>query len=94
MAAELCQTGGYHRVETALNDPPETTRLKRILFWHVYTLDKGLGLRLGRASIIPECDISIPREFEFNGFTEPEVSCIPTLWVEISHLQSRIYEQL
>ncbi|KYK58789.1 fungal specific transcription factor domain protein [Drechmeria coniospora] len=94
MAAQLCQTAGYHRSATLMYDSPATAKLKRILFWHVYTLDKGLGLRLGRAPVIHECDIDIPRVFEFDGFGEFESSSIPTLWVKISYLQSRIYEQL
>ncbi|PNY26301.1 transcriptional regulatory protein [Tolypocladium capitatum] len=94
MAAQLCQTAGYHRSETLKYDSPDTAKLKRILFWHVYTLDKGLGLRLGRAPVIHECDIDIPRVFEFDGSGHFKSSTIPTLWVEISHLQSRIYEEL
>lgn len=94
MAAQLCQTGGYHRTEPSESDPPETARLKRILFWHVYTLDKSLGLRLGRAPVIHECDIDIPRIFEFDGLGHPEASALATLWIEMSYLQSRIYEEL
>ncbi|KAG6072724.1 hypothetical protein E4U16_005160 [Claviceps sp. LM84 group G4] len=93
MAAQLCQTGGYHRAESLKHDTPDTARLKRLLFWHVYTLDKGLGLRLGRAPVIHECDIDIPRVFEFDGLGQLE-STIPTLWINMSYLQSRIYEQL
>lgn len=94
MAAQLCQTGGFHRSETLKYDPPATAKLKRILFWHVYTLDKGLGLRLGRAPVIHECDIDIPRVFEFDGLGHDDSSTIPTLWIKMSYLQSRIYEQL
>ncbi|KAL6900133.1 hypothetical protein GGI43DRAFT_58953 [Trichoderma evansii] len=94
MAAWLCQAGGYHRLESLRNDPPLVARQKKIVFWHVYTLDKGLGLRLGRASVIAECDIDIPREFEINGFDQATSTTFPTLWVKISSLQSRIYEQL
>ncbi|PHH90830.1 hypothetical protein CDD83_2542 [Cordyceps sp. RAO-2017] len=94
MAAQLCQSAGFHRSETLKHDSPASAKLKRILFWHVYTLDKGLGLRLGRAPVINECDIDIPRVFEFDGLGHFESSTIPTLWVKISHLQSRIYEQL
>lgn len=94
MAAWLCQAGGYHRTESLRNDPPLVARQKKIVFWHVYTLDKGLGLRLGRASVIAECDIDIPREFEVNGFDHLTSTTFPTLWVKISSLQSRIYEQL
>lgn len=94
MAAQLCQTGGFHRSETLKYDPPATAKLKRILFWHVYTLDKGLGLRLGRSPVIHECDIDIPRVFEFDGLGQEDSSTIPTLWIKMSYLQSRIYEQL
>ncbi|KAF5135079.1 putative transcriptional regulatory protein C11D3.07c [Metarhizium anisopliae] len=94
MAAQLCQTGGFHRSESLKFDPPATAKLKRILFWHVYTLDKGLGLRLGRAPVIHECDIDIPRVFEFDGLGQEDSSTIPTLWIKMSYLQSRIYEQL
>ncbi|KAL7928974.1 hypothetical protein V8C35DRAFT_331966 [Trichoderma chlorosporum] len=94
MAAWLCQAGGYHRTESLRNDPPMIARQKKVVFWHVYVLDKGLGLRLGRASVIAECDIDIKREFEVNGFDLLTSTTFPTLWVEISSLQSRIYEQL
>lgn len=94
MAAWLCQAGGYHRTESLRNDPPQVAQQKKVIFWHVYTLDKGLGLRLGRASVIAECDIDIKREFEVNGFDHLTSTTFPTLWVEISSLQSRIYEQL
>ncbi|OAA35162.1 fungal specific transcription factor domain protein [Metarhizium rileyi] len=94
MAAQLCQTGGFHRSESLKFDLPATAKLKRILFWHVYTLDKGLGLRLGRAPVIHECDIDIPRVFEFDGLGQEDSSTIPTLWIKMSYLQSRIYEQL
>ncbi|UKZ47839.1 hypothetical protein TrVGV298_002071 [Trichoderma virens] len=94
MAAWLCQAGGYHRLESLRNDPPLVAQQKKVIFWHVYTLDKGLGLRLGRASVIAECDIDIKREFEVNGFDHLTSTTFPTLWVEISSLQSRIYEQL
>ncbi|KAG6002671.1 hypothetical protein E4U54_000820 [Claviceps lovelessii] len=94
MAAQLCQTGGYHRSDSLKHDSPATSKLKRLLFWHVYTLDKGLGLRLGRSSVIHECDIDIPRVFDFNGLGQLESSTVPTLWIKMSYLQSRIYEQL
>ncbi|TQV90759.1 fungal specific transcription factor domain-containing protein [Cordyceps javanica] len=92
--AQLCLTGGFHRQDSLAHDPPETARIKRILFWHTYTLDKGLGLRLGRASVIHECDIDIPRVFEFDLLDSGGADTVPTMWVEISGLQSLIYEQL
>lgn len=93
-AAQLCMTGGYHRKDSLKNDLPSVAQLKAILFWNVYTLDKGLGLRLGRSSVINDCDINIPREVNFEGFEHIERSSFPTLWVRISSLQSQIYEHL
>ncbi|OAQ98393.1 hypothetical protein LLEC1_04359, partial [Akanthomyces lecanii] len=92
--AQLCLTGGFHRQDSLAHDPPDVARTKRILFWHIYTLDKGLGLRLGRASVIHECDIDIPRVFEFDLLDAGGADTVPTMWVEISGLQSVIYEQL
>ncbi|KJZ74289.1 hypothetical protein HIM_06295 [Hirsutella minnesotensis 3608] len=93
MAAQLCQTAGYHRAETQKQDSESTSKLKRLLFWHVYTLDKALGLRLGRASVINELDIDIPKVFEFDDLG-CDLYSITILWIKLSHLQSRIYEQL
>jgi hypothetical protein len=44
--------------------------------------------------VIHECDIDIPRVFEFDGLGQEDSSTIPTLWIKMSYLQSRIYEQL
>ncbi|PFH56027.1 hypothetical protein XA68_17181 [Ophiocordyceps unilateralis] len=94
MAAQLCQSAGYHRSETLKHNSATASRLKRILFWHVYALDKSLGLRLGRAPVINECDIDIPRVFEFDVLDPLQPSSILNLWIKFSHLQSCIYEQL
>lgn len=93
-AAHLCQMGGFHRAECVQLDPPRLRQIKNILFWQVYTWDKGLGLRLGRASVIQDCDISIPRHFDFTGFMHLEESAVPKTWLQTSALQGRIYEQL
>lgn len=93
-AAQLCQTGGFHRLENVRSDPPRLRQIKALLFWQTYSWDKGLGLRLGRASIIQDCDISIPCELDFSGFLHVEESAIPKLWLRMSVVQGRIYEQL
>lgn len=94
MAAQLCQRGGFHRSERLACEQPQAARLKRILFWHVYTMDKGLSLRLGQSSVIHDCDITIPRTFEFDGFGIGESPTIPTLWIQLSYVQGCVYEQL
>lgn len=72
-------------------------QVKTVLFWHVYSLEKGLGLRLGRASGIQECDITIPRKFDFQGFEAFEKlggGNFATTWIEISYIQSLTYQHL
>ncbi|PHH60176.1 hypothetical protein CDD81_2062 [Ophiocordyceps australis] len=95
MAAQLCQYAGFHRMSAQANDEPDLKRTKRLLFWHTYTLDKGLGLRLGRSSVIHECDIDIPRVFDLHGLVPLEqIAFLPSTWIKISHLQNRIYKEL
>jgi len=43
-----------------VKDSPETRGRKINLFWFLYTMDKGLCLRLGRASTIQDYDIAVP----------------------------------
>jgi hypothetical protein len=57
-------------------------------------MDKELSLRLGQASVIRECDITIPLEFEVYDIGNGKSSAIPTLWIKFGCLEGRIYEQL
>jgi hypothetical protein len=93
-AAQLAQTGGFHRNECLAVDPPRVAQVKAICFWQIYTVDKGLGLRLGRASVIQDCDISIARELDFEGFPYLEETPIPSLWLKLGQVQGRIYKEL
>lgn len=74
------------------NDPPDEAARKQALFWGVYMADKGLALRMGRASSIQDWDITIP-------LPKPERARGPlwhyfTLWVLCARVQGRIYELL
>ena len=53
-AAGLCQSLGYHRINTMVNDNPEDRQTKIQIFWMIYMLDKTLSLRLGRSSILQD----------------------------------------
>ncbi|KAH7018780.1 fungal-specific transcription factor domain-containing protein [Ilyonectria destructans] len=59
-ASELCQTLGYHRVASMKNDTESEVDYKKFLFWSVYFVDKSLSLRLGRPSMMPNWDITVP----------------------------------
>ncbi|XP_044723686.1 fungal specific transcription factor domain-containing protein [Hirsutella rhossiliensis] len=93
-AARLCQAGRFHHADNLKYNSPQVSRLKRILFWHVYMLERGLCLGLGRTSVILESDIDIPREFDLDGFGNLESSGLGTLWIKTGSLQGRIYEKL
>lgn len=94
IAAQLCQTGGFHRADVAGNESARTKQIKGIIFWQVYCWDRGLSLRMGRASVIDDRDITIPRVFDFSGFPLLEKPTVPKFWLERATLQGQIYTQL
>lgn len=59
-ASELCQTLGYHHIGHKSEDSKRESSHKQRLFWFLYVMDKGLSLRLGRASTIQDWDVTIP----------------------------------
>ncbi|KAH8669389.1 hypothetical protein BGZ61DRAFT_509445 [Ilyonectria robusta] len=92
-AAQICQMAGFHRTEHHLRHP-ESSSVKASLFWHIYSLDKSLGLRLGRAPVIQDWDISILPKFSPRGLNGLETAGVEMVWVKISHLQGRVYKKL
>ncbi|KAJ8110062.1 hypothetical protein OPT61_g6993 [Boeremia exigua] len=94
-AAALCRDLGYHRFATLHNDTEEDQRSKIHLFWMIYMFDKQLSLRLGRASVIQDWDVSLPvlapRKVSFKGFEESDML---TYWVKTAKVQGQIYESL
>ncbi|KAK1687464.1 hypothetical protein BDP55DRAFT_660102 [Colletotrichum godetiae] len=71
-AAQLCMAAGFHDESLIAADDNNTRTTKALLFWHVYGLEKTLALRVGRASMIGDCDVVIPR-----GLNSV---CLPRLW--------------
>ncbi|KAK4096574.1 hypothetical protein N658DRAFT_519135 [Parathielavia hyrcaniae] len=93
-ASELCQSLGYHRIETFRHEAPEPARRKQFLFWIAFVLDKSLSLRLGRSSTIQCNDVTIPKPTSGNPGHTPMVTAFFGLWVVGSKLQGDIYELL
>jgi hypothetical protein len=72
----------------------ESVRQDKInLFWTIYSIDKALSLRLGRAATIQDYDISVPITPYIFGNVEPW-STIYTLWIHHARIQGNVYEQL
>ncbi|KAL2130827.1 hypothetical protein VTI74DRAFT_5870 [Chaetomium olivicolor] len=92
-ASELCQTLGYHRIETYKDESPDDAEFKQFLFWAVYCVDKGLSLRLGRSSTIQDYDITVPYVASGDPSRTP-VNDFFRLWIIGSKIHGRIYEML
>lgn len=94
-AAGLCQHLGYHRINTMANDTPDERNSKIHIFWMIYMFDKTLSLRLGRASVIQDWDISLP--FLLAGeqpTSRPDGSQMLAYWIKVARVQGQIYEKL
>ncbi|KAM0338765.1 hypothetical protein ACHAPU_011188 [Fusarium lateritium] len=92
-AAQMCQTAGFHRKEHAMRNP-EDAGIKSILFWYIYTTDKALAVRLGRAPVIQDWEVDIPRTFSFEGILSLETKAVASMWLSAATLQGQVYEQL
>lgn len=68
-------------------------KLASFLFWTSYFIDKSLSLRLGRASSIPDWDITTRRPSANDPHTQP-VWAYFALWTETARCQGNIYELL
>ena len=75
------------------NDKRQDLEYKLLLFWSVYYLDKSLSLRLGRASTIPDWDITVPDPVSDNSSDMPLAPHF-YIWCITARCQGRIYEQL
>ncbi|RYP07504.1 hypothetical protein DL765_009137 [Monosporascus sp. GIB2] len=92
-ACNLCQTLGYHRATTYKDDPTDTREKRPVLFWAVYQLDKGLSLRLGRASAMRDFDITLPRHV-LELPLGPDWCEIFNSWTKVAEIHGNIYEKL
>lgn len=92
-ASELCQTLGYHRIDTYRSEDSESAQHKQFLFWAVYVISQSLCLRLGRCSTIQDYDITIPYPSRAEPYRRP-ICAYSTLWIRSAKLQGEIYERL
>jgi hypothetical protein len=93
-AALMCQMAGFHRRNSHVMDSSEEVDTRAILFWHIYITDKAMSIRLGRASVIQDLEIDIPRSLNFHGNLSLEIRALTATWLRGASFQSRVYEQL
>src|SRR5690242_17999177 len=96
MAAGMSQNLGYHRYQTFQNDEEEERNSKIHLFWLIYMFDKQLSLRLGRASVIQDWDISLPLMTSTPSPAAMTLGATQMLayWIKIAKVQGQTYEKL
>ena len=89
-AARLCLDCGLHQFQS--QDPSAEPRKKRMLFWFIFCMDRGMALSFGRVPSIPEYDIaaSKPLPTDLEGIWGEFFG----IWIEFSTLQGDIYSQL
>ncbi|PVI00035.1 hypothetical protein DM02DRAFT_614634 [Periconia macrospinosa] len=101
-AAGLCQVLGYHRIQTMTNDTEEERNAKIHIFWFIYLMDKTLSLRLGRASVIQDWDMSLPYPVvdhdheRFSALVQMgnKGNSMLLYWIKVGQIQGKTYEQL
>jgi hypothetical protein len=90
-AARMAQDAGYHRLPP-YSVAPEATK-KRLIFWFIYAIDRGMSLNLGRPPTLQDYDISVDRPRvpeEINDW----YGRMYLGWIDFAELQGQIYEQL
>ncbi|KAL5906764.1 hypothetical protein ACKVV1_011168 [Pyricularia oryzae] len=75
------------------DDHGASSSKRQLLFLFAYTLDKGLALRLGRASVIRDQEITVPRQVGRMGEYDEYRDTI-NMWARHAHVQGRIYDDL
>jgi len=98
-AIHICQNLGIHRASILDKEKPAIKDLKYRLFWGLYVLEKSLALRLGRASVLQDCDISLSRPDKREDGDKPWDGDGPwhicmAYTCEMASIQGRVYTQL
>ncbi|KAM5356856.1 hypothetical protein ACJ41O_003502 [Fusarium nematophilum] len=91
-AANICHIAGFHRYNESISETP-AGKLRSTLFWQIYTNDKALALRLHRAPMTQDYDISIPRIVHFEGPMSFEMSGVVLIPAALALPQSDLAER-
>ncbi|OHF04290.1 hypothetical protein CORC01_00629 [Colletotrichum orchidophilum] len=95
LAAQICMAAGFHDESLIAADDKDTRSVKALLFWHIYGLEKTLSLRVGRASMIGDCDILIPKGQESMSLPRLWASeKIVPFWVSNASIHGKLYDLL
>ncbi|KPM46026.1 hypothetical protein AK830_g438 [Neonectria ditissima] len=92
LAAHLCLTMGWHDAATS-SDTEQMRNTKVLLFRHVYAMERGLSLRLGRASVFHDYDTILDSHLGELSLSEPWPKLF-SFWVGNASIQGKVYERL
>lgn len=91
-AANMVISLGYHRHATILADDKVERETKIFLFWMVYVFDTSFSVRLGRAPVIRDSDITVP--LVLHGAVPKEFESVFRYWIELGRVQCEAVERL
>lgn len=89
-ASRMCLDLGLHRLPSGED---VELRRKRMIFWYVYSMDKGLAFNFGRTPTIHDYDITVDRP-TLHGDLDGPLASLYIGMLEFSILEGDIYEQL
>lgn len=84
---------GYNRSSSVEFDSPHERDRKIFLFWMVYVFDSCFSVRLGRAPIIRDADITIPMITHVDTISVSGIESF-CYWITIVRVQCQAVEQL
>jgi len=90
----LCQDLGYHRLHSKANDAG--TQRKIMMFWIVFTMERGLSLNFGKSSTLQDYDIATSRPLLLNSLHSygDYGTFISAIGADLGFLEGDIYQQL
>ncbi|KAI0378568.1 hypothetical protein F5Y04DRAFT_147304 [Hypomontagnella monticulosa] len=91
-AARLCTEMGIHR-EPPDTESPQSRESKASLFWLTYSHDRSLALRLGRAPVIKETDITLSHDVPIINGAAISGDMIRQ-WANLARIQGRVFDEL
>lgn len=74
-------------------DNEQTRQSKIFYFWMVYIMDTAFSIRLGRMSVIRDCDIDVPMLDQSSGLPGDAVDVL-RYWIDLGKISGHIIEQL
>ena len=90
----MCQSAGFHRAQSMVQDTEAVRHHKLWVFWTFYGIEKGLSLRIGRASTVRDRDLATPLPEMASVVNPSPYAAHAVRWIRLSSIQGKIYDNL